>query len=241
MNTMLLVTAVALLFSSAPQSQTGTASQPPQGHSQVEQELVALDKKFDEARRKGDTSFSADFLTDDFVQVTPTGAVRTKAELLKALTAQAAPTPPPGGQDAPTPTYTVRVHGDTAIMTHVNTPPEDPHDPRAGNAVMHVFVKEQGRWKMAAWSSVLTSPSPEHSVNRAGYDLMENGRLQDAIELFKLNVRLYPESWNVYDSLAEAYANAGETALAIQNYEKSIQLNPNNDVGKTALQKLRGK
>ena len=87
MNTMLLVTAVALLFSSAPQSQTGTASQPPQGHSQVEQELVALDKKFDEARRKGDTSFSADFLTDDFVQVTPTGAVRTKAELLKALTA----------------------------------------------------------------------------------------------------------------------------------------------------------
>ena len=106
---------------------------------------------------------------------------------------------------------------------------------------MHVFVKQQGRWKMAAWSSVITDPTPEQSINRAGYDLMESGKLQEAIELFKVNVRFYPESWNVYDSLGEAYAAAGDTALAIQNYEKSVQLNPKNEAGKTALTKLRGK
>ena len=57
--------------------------------------------------------------------------------------------------------------------------------------------------------------------------------------MFKLNVRLYPQSWNVYDSLGEAYASAGQTALAIQSYEKSVSLNPKNEYGKAALEKLR--
>ena len=70
---------------------------------------------------------------------------------------------------------------------------------------------------------------------------MADGKLKEAIELFKMNVQLYPESWNVYDSLGEAYATAGETALAIQNYEKSLQLNPKNETGRAALAKLKGK
>ena len=106
---------------------------------------------------------------------------------------------------------------------------------------MHVFVKQQGGWKMAGWSSVLTQPTTEQSINRAGYELMESGKAKDAIELFKLNVQLYPESWNVYDSLGEAYAAAGEKALATENYEKSLQLNPKNETGKAALAKLKGK
>ena len=70
---------------------------------------------------------------------------------------------------------------------------------------------------------------------------MEGGKLQDAIELLKTNVRLFPESWNTYDSLGEAYAKAGQIALAIQNYEKSMQLNPKNETGRAALAKLRSK
>ena len=242
MSAVVLVATVTLLLSSAPELQTASAARPAAAQAQVEQELIALDKQFDEARRKGDTAFVADFLTDDFIQVTGTAAVRTKADLLKALKSQPAPPVPSAAQDAPTPTYTVRVlPGDTAIMTHTIAAPTDTHDPAPGNAVMHVFVKQQGRWKMAAWSSVQTSPTPEHSINRAGYELMESGKRHEAIELFKLNVRLYPESWNVYDSLGEAYAAAGDTALAIQNYEKSIQLNPKNEAGKAALAKLKGK
>jgi tetratricopeptide (TPR) repeat protein len=237
----LLASAVVLLLSSPLERQGGTVSPTAPAGSQgaVEQELIALDKKFDEARQKGDTAFVSDFLTEDFVQVAQTGLVRSKAELLKLL--QTAKPIPPAAGEAPTPAYTVHVVGDTAVMTHVIAPPTDPHDPRPGNAVMHVFLKQQGRWKMAAWSSVITAPNTEQSINGAGYELMESGKLQDAIELFKLNVRLNPESWNAYDSLGEAYAKAGDTALAVQNYEKSIQLNPKNEQGKAALAKLRGK
>ena len=203
----------------------------------VEQELIAFDDKFDEVRRKGDIAGVADMLADDFVQVIGTG-VRTKAEYLKAL-ASAKPVPP-GDPEPPVPSYTVRVHGDTAILTHV-TRWADPHEPAPGNGVMHVFVKQQGRWKMIGWSSVPSPPSPELSINRAGYELMANRRLKEATELFRLNVRLFPESWNVYDSLGEALAAAGDTTSAIENYEKSLQLNPKTDTGKAVLAKLRGK
>jgi tetratricopeptide (TPR) repeat protein len=232
MNGIIAIASTAALLVSVPVNAQTTTSAP----SAVEQELIALDKKFDEARRKGDMSFVSDVLTDDFVQVTATG-VRTKAELMKAL-ASAKPVAP-GADVAPTPTYAVRVHGDTAVMTHV-TSITDPHAPAPGNAVMHVFVKQQGRWKMAGWSSTLANPSTEQSINRAGYELMESGKTKEAIDLFKLNVQLHPESWNAYDSLGEAYAGMGDKALAIQNYEKSIQLNPKNDLGKAALAKLKG-
>ena len=94
---------------------------------------------------------------------------------------------------------------------------------------------------MAGSSFAPAQLSPERSLNSAGYTLMADGKLKEAIELFKMNVQLYPQSWNVYDSLGEAYANAGETALAIQNYEKSLQLNPKNEAGTAALAKLKGK
>jgi len=225
--------AIVLLLSSLAEAQTAS----PSPGTAVEQELIALDKQFDAARQRGDTSFVSDVLTDDFVQISPTG-LRTKAELLKAM-ASAKPTPP-GLDELPAPTYTVRVHGETAIMTHV-TLATDPHDPATGLGVMHVFLKQQGRWKMAGWSSVPAAPATEHSINSAAYALMQTGKSTEAIELFKLNVRLYPESWNVYDSLGEGYAGAGEKALAIQNYEKSMQLNPKNENGKVALAKLQGK
>ena len=54
-----------------------------------------------------------------------------------------------------------------------------------------------------------------------------------------VNVKLYPEAWNTYDSLGEAYAIKGNKELAIKNYEKSMELNPNNEFGKLALAKLK--
>jgi predicted TPR repeat methyltransferase len=57
--------------------------------------------------------------------------------------------------------------------------------------------------------------------------------------MFKLNTTLYPDSWNVYDSLAEAVLKAGHTEKAIKLYEKSITLNPENKTGKDVLAKLK--
>ncbi len=62
-----------------------------------------------------------------------------------------------------------------------------------------------------------------------------------AIEIFKVEVMLFPESANSYVCLAEAYMKSGEKDLAIKNYEKSLELNPNNDNAKKAIEDLRAK
>jgi CubicO group peptidase (beta-lactamase class C family) len=79
----------------------------------------------------------------------------------------------------------------------------------------------------------------EAQLNILGYNLMAKDRLNDAIEIFKLNVEMFPQSFNPYDSLGEAYLNAGNKELAIENYEKSIFLNPDNANGKTMLEKIK--
>ena len=79
----------------------------------------------------------------------------------------------------------------------------------------------------------------EGQFNAAGYRLMNRGLLKEAIAMFLWNVDMYPESWNVYDSLAEAYMNDGQNALAIQHYEKSLELNPQNQNARDMLARLR--
>jgi len=81
----------------------------------------------------------------------------------------------------------------------------------------------------------------EEDINSLGYQLMREEKTAEAIALFRLNVEENPNSWNVYDSLAEAYMNNGEKELAIKNYEISLKLNPDNENGKQMLKKLREK
>jgi tetratricopeptide (TPR) repeat protein len=83
--------------------------------------------------------------------------------------------------------------------------------------------------------------SAETSVNGLGYRLMEMKRLDQAIEVLKLNVEAFPQSGNTYDSLGEAYMNAGNKELAIKNYEKAIELDPSNTNAITILKRLREK
>lgn len=69
----------------------------------------------------------------------------------------------------------------------------------------------------------------EQELNRFGYDLLGEGKTQSAIEMFKLLVSEFPNSANPYDSLGEAYMKAGEDSLAIVNYERSLEINPDNN------------
>jgi CubicO group peptidase (beta-lactamase class C family) len=85
----------------------------------------------------------------------------------------------------------------------------------------------------------LTSGSiTEDSINSTGYALLGAKKMADAIRMFQLNVELHPQSWNAYDSLGEAYMNNGDKNLAIQNYKKSLELNPDNNNGKEMLKKV---
>jgi D-alanyl-D-alanine-carboxypeptidase/D-alanyl-D-alanine-endopeptidase len=81
----------------------------------------------------------------------------------------------------------------------------------------------------------------ESEFNDMGYRLMGSKRTKEALEVFKLNVGLYPESWNAYDSLAEAYMRIGDNEKAIKNYNKSLELNPENTNAKEMLEKLEKK
>jgi CubicO group peptidase (beta-lactamase class C family) len=78
-----------------------------------------------------------------------------------------------------------------------------------------------------------------NTLNNFGYSLLEAKKLQDAIRIFQLNVAEFPENANVYDSLGEAYMDAGQRDLAIQNYERSLKLNPKNDNAVAKLKQLR--
>jgi carboxyl-terminal processing protease len=78
----------------------------------------------------------------------------------------------------------------------------------------------------------------ESEINVLGYQLLGQGKVKESIEVFKLNVREFPNSFNVYDSLGEAYLKAGNKELAVANYKKSIELNPKNANGIDALRKI---
>jgi tetratricopeptide (TPR) repeat protein len=66
----------------------------------------------------------------------------------------------------------------------------------------------------------------ENNLNSRGYRLLQEGKIKEAIEVFKLNITFFPNSDNCYDSLAEAYEAAGDKENAIVNYKRSLELNP---------------
>ena len=75
-------------------------------------------------------------------------------------------------------------------------------------------------------------------LNTLGYQLLSDGRVEDAVAMFQLNVELYPQDANAYDSLAEAHMTAGRNAQAIANYKKSLELDPKNENAVIILKKL---
>lgn len=79
----------------------------------------------------------------------------------------------------------------------------------------------------------------EQMLNTVGHRLLRRQRHAEAIAAFRLNTEQYPESANTYDSLGEGYMAAGETALAIASYEKSLTLDAENANARQKLEQLR--
>jgi tetratricopeptide (TPR) repeat protein len=79
----------------------------------------------------------------------------------------------------------------------------------------------------------------EGTLNQMGYELLYAYRMTaEAIEVFRWNVEAYPTSFNVYDSLGEAYLADGKTNLAVANYRRSLDLNPQNTNAKNVLERI---
>lgn len=80
----------------------------------------------------------------------------------------------------------------------------------------------------------------ESDLNAMGYRLLASRQVREAIEVFKLNVEAYPNSANVYDSLAEGYLAQGDKQLAIESYKRALELDPQLESARRALTALTG-
>ncbi|MFC3094489.1 beta-lactamase family protein [Alteromonas sediminis] len=91
------------------------------------------------------------------------------------------------------------------------------------------------QWKTSHPQSHLLSA---RTINQEGYNALNEGEVDTAITLFTVYTKLYPEDGNAFDSLAEAYKEKGNVELAIENYQRSIALNPENEHAKNILETL---
>jgi hypothetical protein len=97
-----------------------------------------------------------------------------------------------------------------------------------------------------AWrrlSSYIANPenrflSVEAEVNALGYEQLRLGNAGAAAFLLALNVRAFPRSANVYDSLGEAYERLGRTEDAKAMYSRALSLEPSMTSSRDALRRL---
>jgi len=89
--------------------------------------------------------------------------------------------------------------------------------------VLRAMGKAEEADKMVADAIAI---STEVELNNYGYQLMNNGNMDKAIEIFTLNTKRFPKSANCFDSLGEAYVNKGDSKNAIANFKKSLSMNP---------------
>ncbi|HET8634369.1 MAG TPA: serine hydrolase [Gemmatimonadales bacterium] len=78
----------------------------------------------------------------------------------------------------------------------------------------------------------------EQEMNQLGYFFLSRGALSQSVEVFALNVRAFPRSANVYDSMGEAQLARGDTTRAVASYRRSLELNPANTNASDVLKRI---
>ena len=76
-------------------------------------------------------------------------------------------------------------------------------------------------------------------VNATGYALMRVQQTEQALAVFELNTRVFPDAFNTWDSLGEALMNLGRSEEAIRAYERSLELNPENENAEAMIARIR--
>lgn len=101
-------------------------------------------------------------------------------------------------------------------------------DRRAGSLVVKAgLLEKQGKTAEAqALLDEVTKSGDEAEINNLGYTYLGQGNVDKALQIFELNLKGHPGSWNAHDSLAETYAQKGDREKAIQHYEQALELAP---------------
>ena len=142
-------------------------------------------------------------------------------------------------------------HGSVVLRSHyfglrkVYEDWQAPRDLKSG-AVLGGLKGAEAHYKKLSEKFGYPIPVPENLINQIGYQLLSGGKPEEAIATFKANVERYPDSANVYDSLAEAYERGGRIDLAEPLYEKAKVLgeqnnDPNASVFKTNYERAHAK
>jgi len=130
-------------------------------------------------------------------------------------------------------------HGSVVLRSHyfglrkVYDGWQGPRDLKSG-AVLGGLKGAEAHYKRLSDKFGYTIPVPENLINQIGYQFLFDGKPEDAIATFKANIERYPDSANVYDSLAEAYERGGRIDLAEPLYEKAKTLGEQNHDPDTA-------
>ena len=131
-------------------------------------------------------------------------------------------------------------HGSVVLRSHyfglrkVYAGWQAPDDPKSG-AVLGGLKGADAHYKKLSEKFGYSIPVPEQLINQMGYQYLFDNKPEDAIATFKANVERYPDSANVYDSLAEAYERGGRLDLADPLYEKATALSQQNNDPNAAL------
>jgi CubicO group peptidase (beta-lactamase class C family) len=112
-----------------------------------------------------------------------------------------------------------------------------PHYDDPSEVLARVSLHQGAAAALLAWKDSTLS---ESDVNTAGYELLDIHRTADAIVLFEYNTTQHPDSYNAWDSQAEATKAAGDKPKAIACYRRSLQLNPANQNAKDMIDQLSG-
>jgi tetratricopeptide (TPR) repeat protein len=138
--------------------------------------------------------------------------------------------------------FKVTIKGSIAIVDLI-VRGENYFGPFAGDQVM--ILEKQGKmWRGMRQHTVmktsyqLKEANIEAGMNTQGLRFLEMKKFDEAIKVLTLNTELFPERWNTWDSLAEAYMQKGETQIATGYFKKSIELNPNNSYAKEMVEKM---
>jgi CubicO group peptidase (beta-lactamase class C family) len=110
---------------------------------------------------------------------------------------------------------------------------------------LYKIIKDNGTAYVKANAEKLAEqaglPYDDRFLNYFGYQFLNGGKKEIAIELFKINTELFPKVANTYDSLAEAYLASGDKENALKYYKIELQLDPENRRAKKVIADLENK
>ncbi|MEO6334570.1 MAG: serine hydrolase [Pyrinomonadaceae bacterium] len=134
----------------------------------------------------------------------------------------------------------------SSIIAVLNGQPPEMPKKSIAEFLRKIAIEKNVRQAIVEYRKLKAENSPtydfsEAELNVLGYQMVGLKRIKDAIEIFKLNVEMFPKASNPYDSLGEAYLEDGQVELALLNYKKTAELDPTNANAKLIVRRLEGK